>query len=318
MLEQKPSELAGKSRFAAGAKQHGFTLVELLVVVSIIALLIAIIMPSLRNARLQGKGTVCYGNLHVLGQGLTMYALDNNDAMLPCRMPKLSDNINWRVHIAGGLKYRPTFLAMMGSYVGVPAFEDPQPIKNSTDRYGEAGDRQDYSNDVYLCPAVAHWTDERNGAYGYNYHFLGNARLIDDNDPTSFKNWPVSLTTIRSPADCVAVGDSMGTAASFATRKEYVNNGRNADQLGNEGFNLDPPLVDATNGEMANFDKSPQSRTAVHTRHLGRGSILWLDGHCSRETLEALGYAKNEEGIVTFDGSNRFFTPDGRSYPWLQ
>ena len=103
----------------------GFTLVELLVVISIIALLIAILLPSLRRARRQGRATVCLSRLHTLGQGLTMYALDHNDALLPSRMPNLGDGVNWRIHIAGGLKYRPTFLAVMGSYVGVPAFDDP-------------------------------------------------------------------------------------------------------------------------------------------------------------------------------------------------
>ena len=165
---------------------RGFTLVELLVVVSIIALLIAILLPSLKKARQQGKGAVCLSRLRTLGQGMYMYAMEYNDQLVPCRLPKL-DSENWRMEIKGGLKYRPTFLAILGSYVGVPAFDDPQPEKNTIDRYGESGDRQDYSNDIYVCPSVARWVDERNGCYGYNYHFLGNARLKDDSDPTSFK-----------------------------------------------------------------------------------------------------------------------------------
>ncbi len=57
---------------------RGFTLIELLVVVAIIALLIAILLPSLGAAREQGRATVCSNNLHQLGLATTYYADDNN------------------------------------------------------------------------------------------------------------------------------------------------------------------------------------------------------------------------------------------------
>ncbi len=44
-----------------------FTLIELLVVISVIALLMAILMPVLQNVRKQGKATVCQANLHQWG-----------------------------------------------------------------------------------------------------------------------------------------------------------------------------------------------------------------------------------------------------------
>ncbi|HNO79169.1 MAG TPA: prepilin-type N-terminal cleavage/methylation domain-containing protein [Phycisphaerae bacterium] len=57
--------------------RSGFTLVELLVVVSIIALLIAILLPSLKRAREQSKLVVCKSNLHQIGTGIQLYAQDN-------------------------------------------------------------------------------------------------------------------------------------------------------------------------------------------------------------------------------------------------
>ncbi|MCH7813874.1 MAG: prepilin-type N-terminal cleavage/methylation domain-containing protein [Planctomycetes bacterium] len=56
--------------------QRAFTLVELLVVVSIIALLIAILMPSLRCARKQAKNIQCMANIRSLGMGAVTYASD--------------------------------------------------------------------------------------------------------------------------------------------------------------------------------------------------------------------------------------------------
>ena len=57
---------------------RGFTLVELLVVISIIALLLAILMPSLQKAREQAKTVVCLSNLRQWGMIFGLYTNDNN------------------------------------------------------------------------------------------------------------------------------------------------------------------------------------------------------------------------------------------------
>ncbi len=56
----------------------GFTLVELLVVVSIIAMLTSILMPSLGRAKDAAKAVVCLNNQRVLGVALRYYAQDRN------------------------------------------------------------------------------------------------------------------------------------------------------------------------------------------------------------------------------------------------
>ncbi len=56
-----------------------FTLIELLVVISIIALLLAILLPSLSKAREQAKTVQCASNLASFGRGFHFYAADNRD-----------------------------------------------------------------------------------------------------------------------------------------------------------------------------------------------------------------------------------------------
>ena len=307
-------------------RRLAFTLIELLVVIAIISLLISLLLPALSRARVQARATVCLSSLRTLGQGLTLYANEFNDTLVPARMPKVNDE-QTALRIVGGIKYRPTFLAMMATKVGLQPFADPQRTKLDIDQFGQPGDRQNYDSKIYVCPQVPDWVDERNGAYGYNYQFLGNARLYDDSRVRSYKNWPVRTSSVRSPSDCVAVADSMGTAASYPERGRaaYQDNdpgdsrsGRDLNALGNEGFNLDPPRIDLERGEMASQKSGHSDRSAVDPRHGGKGNVLWMDGHGSREGLVDLGYDVDEQGVVGFHGDNRRFHIRHEDEPWVE
>ncbi|MHC4891498.1 MAG: type II secretion system protein, partial [Planctomycetota bacterium] len=62
--------------------RRGFTLVELLVVIAVIAILMAILMPALNRAREQGKRAVCLNNLRQLTLAWIIYLDENDDCLV--------------------------------------------------------------------------------------------------------------------------------------------------------------------------------------------------------------------------------------------
>jgi prepilin-type N-terminal cleavage/methylation domain-containing protein len=63
--------------------RRGFTLIELLVVIAVIAVLLAILLPSLGKARETGRQTVCASNIRQMIIATNAYALDFKDAIWP-------------------------------------------------------------------------------------------------------------------------------------------------------------------------------------------------------------------------------------------
>ncbi len=122
------------SRRSAGRRRLGFTLIELLVVVAIIALLIAILLPSLKKARDQAKRTACQANLNQIAKAWHMY-LNAHDGRF---LQGVNTNIN-----GGGVQGTDP------AYGGNPA----NPILKPLNVHMKLDPVIDNGGEVFLCPA---------------------------------------------------------------------------------------------------------------------------------------------------------------------
>jgi len=117
--------------------RKGFTLIELLVVISIIALLLAILMPALTKVKAQAMRIVCGNNLRQQGIGFTLYSADNNNKyphrIHPAHWPHGTQSWHHFTYkpmpIFSGLTSNignPAFLAGQAQLLYAGYFDDPE------------------------------------------------------------------------------------------------------------------------------------------------------------------------------------------------
>ncbi|MHB9070216.1 MAG: prepilin-type N-terminal cleavage/methylation domain-containing protein [Sedimentisphaerales bacterium] len=268
--------------------KKGFTLVELLVVISIIAALLGILMPALGRARQGAQSVVCLANVKRLALAGMMYA-DDEGVFPPFRMASLDGSVYINKYGAERPRWQWYFDQGVGPVI------DPSPYSGQPS-FGDT-DTLLMTNDYFVCPSFkyAGWDrrDIRNGSYGYNWQYLGNAKVTAGR----YHNFPVKATNIRRPGETVIIADSRGGDIPH----------------GGHSYTLDPPKVAQEAGAMS-FGPSdtPLLHSPASNRHNNKANTSFVDGHAKSMSLEQLGYVLDENGNVIADH------PNGNNNLWGQ
>jgi prepilin-type N-terminal cleavage/methylation domain-containing protein len=99
---------------------RAFTLIELMVVIAIIGVLMAILLPSLRNARMAAEQTTCASNLRQIGQALLMYVNENRQRLPMVVEPlwKPDGSLDFSVDPFDVSAHPQSLVAVLRKYVG--------------------------------------------------------------------------------------------------------------------------------------------------------------------------------------------------------
>jgi len=259
-------------------KQKAFTLVEILVVISVIALLMGILVPALAAARSRTQGLVCKSNLRQILIASISYATENDDFYVPAASDIWDGAGLHRWHGVRDTLNEP-FDAARGPLAGYLA------------------DRR-----VKECPAKVNFVkgqawntnfEQGCGGYGYNMTYIGS------------RIWQCRINSVQAWKDSYARTTSIMEVATPAETLMFADTA-----MANNGLSLieysfaEPPFTISNGRAVTSFYMSP----SIHFRHSGRSNIGWADSHIEPRKIAKLGN-KNVYGVDSADLRLGWFQP---------
>jgi prepilin-type N-terminal cleavage/methylation domain-containing protein/prepilin-type processing-associated H-X9-DG protein len=231
-------------------KAKGFTLVELLVVIGIIALLISILLPSLNRAREQANRVKCASNLRQIGQGIQMYA-NENKGNFPRTYFRPGASVTVKADTAGA--------AQPNSFD--PTGRGPGPVGDNsvTAALFLLLKTQDLTSEVFICPSSQ---GERDSFQGQSVQQRSN-----------FTSIPLNLTySYIAPYPTKEASDA-GFKLNYTLTSDFAIAG-----------DMNPGITGGNPSDDVRHPKYNSARTDMQkantNNHNGDGqNVLYADGH---------------------------------------
>lgn len=227
-------------------KSAAFTLIELLVVISIIALLIAILLPTLATSRETARGVVCLSNQKQLGIITMTYLSENDDDYFPYWA---ADPVEGSITGPGETNiYWPGRLAGLGLVTEPKLFKCPEVYVNGTIP------TPNYDNlDLSAAPRTVGlnliWSH-----YGYNFLNLGSSLRVGG---SQFN--PANAIDVAKPSETVLAIDNIRTTFIGSS-------------TGERGYSIA-------------YDQM-HSSIRPQARHSESITVVWADGHADSTRVE--------------------------------
>jgi prepilin-type N-terminal cleavage/methylation domain-containing protein/prepilin-type processing-associated H-X9-DG protein len=231
-----------------GRSAGGFTLIELLVVIAIIAILAALLLPALSNAKRKSLGTACINNLKQMTLAAHVYSSDFVDAIPPNSGPTLDAWVP-----GGNATYDVTGLPGAineANIIGAVLY----PYNKSTRIYRCPGDKDNVEGANQ--PRVRNYS--LNGMMGFNQGYGG------DVHPGISENLKFTSVHAPGPSDASFFVDEQSSSSSSSTLTS-IDDGYFAVDAGNSG-SLTPY-------------NSVLWRNVASSRHGNYAQISYADGH---------------------------------------
>lgn len=203
------------NRMNVKKSRSAFTLVELLVVIGIIAMLISILLPTLRRANQQAKSAACKSNLRQLGIALQAYASDNRGRLFPVGEP------------LPGTTAPTTFGTNVPPHDRWPAKVDslrkimvnpwPPPYNPADYADGVRDSADEFRPDLYTA-AIQRCPEDQEPMEANSY--LLNQHLADNAVKAHQSRFGTDITGYKTTADVVLMGEKVSTERDYYMERD--------------------------------------------------------------------------------------------------